>query len=384
MNDIQVFNNPEFGEIRTVEINNEPWFVGKDIAVALGYKDTVNAIKAHVDDEDKAGWQITTQFGAKETTVISESGLYALVLSSKLPTAKKFKRWVTSEVLPSIRKHGENKAACNALQTAQCITETPITIIGGVACYEKDGTVYLKLENVARGLGFTQNKGDVEYVRWETVDRYLCEIGFPNKLGKNMPTSGHDGYIPENVFYRLAMKAKNEAAEKFQAFIADEVIPSIRKHGAYMTPETLEKMVLTPDFGIRLLTELKAEQDKRKALEATVEEQKPHVLFSNAVSASKTTILIGALAKLLKQNGINIGQNRLFEWLRQNGFLVKRGDNRNMPTQRAMEMGLFEVKERCCLNSNGCNVLTKTTVVTGKGQCYFINRFLGKQDGVAQ
>lgn len=259
MNDIQVFNNPEFGEIRTVEINNEPWFVGKDIAVALGYKDTVNAIKAHVDDEDKAGWQITTQFGTKETTVISESGLYALVLSSKLPTAKKFKRWVTSEVLPSIRKHG-----------------------------------------------------------------------------------------------------------------------------AYMTPETLEKMVLTPDFGIRLLTELKAEQDKRKALEATVEEQKPHVLFSNAVSASKTTILIGALAKLLKQNGINIGQNRLFEWLRQNGFLVKRGDNRNMPTQRAMEMGLFEVKERCCLNSNGCNVLTKTTVVTGKGQCYFINRFLGKQDGVAQ
>lgn len=259
MNDIQVFNNPEFGEIRTVEINNEPWFVGKDIAVALGYKDTVNAIKAHVDDEDKAGWQITTQFGTKETTVISESGLYALVLSSKLPTAKKFKRWVTSEVLPSIRKHG-----------------------------------------------------------------------------------------------------------------------------AYMTPETLEKMVLTPDFGIRLLTELKAEQDKRKALEATVEEQKPHVLFSNAVSASKTTILIGALAKLLKQNGINIGQNRLFEWLRQNGFLVKRGDNRNMPTQKAMEMGLFEVKESCHLNSNGCNVITKTTVVTGKGQCYFINRFLGKQNGVAQ
>ena len=258
MNDIQVFNNPEFGEIRTVEINDEPWFVGKDIAVALGYKDTVNAIKAHVDDEDKAGWQITTQFGTKETTVISESGLYALVLSSKLPTAKKFKRWVTSEVLPSIRKHG-----------------------------------------------------------------------------------------------------------------------------AYMTPETLEKMVLTPDFGIRLLTELKAEQDKRKALEATVEEQKPHVLFSNAVSASKTTILIGALAKLLKQNGINIGQNRLFEWLRQNGFLVKRGDNRNMPTQRAMEMGLFEVKESCHLNSNGCNVITKTTVVTGKGQCYFINRFLRKHNGEA-
>ena len=377
MNDIQVFNNPEFGAIRTVEINNEPWFVGKDIAVALGYKDTVNAIKAHVDDEDKAGWQITTQFGIKETTVISESGLYALVLSSKLPTAKKFKRWVTSEVLPSIRKHEKDGATDIAQQTARCVMETPITIIGGVACYEKDGTAYLKLENVARGLGFTTvaTSGN-EVVRWTRVEGYLSEMG--------VPTCGRDGYIPENVFYRLAMKAKNEAAEKFQAFIADEVIPSIRKHGAYMTPETLEKMVLTPDFGIRLLTELKAEQDKRKALEATVEEQKPHVLFSNAVSASKTTILIGALAKLLKQNGINIGQNRLFEWLRQNGFLVKRGDNRNMPTQRAMEMGLFEVKESCHLNSNGCNVITKTTVVTGKGQCYFINRFLGKQDGVAQ
>lgn len=259
MNDIQVFNNPEFGEIRTVEIGNEPWFVGKDVADILGYSNPRDAISKHVDDEDKGVANCDTLGGRQTLSIINESGLYSLVLSSKLPTAKKFKRWVTSEVLPSIRKHG-----------------------------------------------------------------------------------------------------------------------------AYMTPETLEKMVLTPDFGIRLLTELKAEQDKRKALEATVEEQKPHVLFSNAVSASKTTILIGALAKLLKQNGINIGQNRLFEWLRQNGFLIKHGDNRNMPTQKAMEMGLFEVKESCHLNSNGCNVITKTTVVTGKGQCYFINRFLGKQNGAAQ
>lgn len=260
MNDIQVFNNPEFGEIRTVEIGNEPWFVGKDVARALGYAKPENALGTHVDGDDTLKQGIMDSLGrSQNTTLINESGVYSLVMSSKLPTAKKFKRWVTSEVLPSIRKHG-----------------------------------------------------------------------------------------------------------------------------AYMTPETLEKMVLTPDFGIRLLTELKAEQDKRKALEATVEEQKPHVLFSNAVSASKTTILIGALAKLLKQNGIDIGQNRLFEWLRRHGYLVKHGDSRNMPTQRAMEMGLFEVKESCHLNSNGCNVITKTTVVTGKGQCYFINRFLGKQNGAAQ
>lgn len=259
MNDIQVFNNPEFGEIRTVEIDNEPWFVGKDVAQALGYKNPQEAIRTHVDGDDKGVSEILTPGGKQNLPVINESGVYSLVLSSKLPTAKKFKRWVTSEVLPSIRKHG-----------------------------------------------------------------------------------------------------------------------------AYMTPETLEKMVMSPDFGIRLLTELKSEQDKRKALEATVEEQKPHVLFSNAVSASKTTILIGALAKLLKQNGVDIGQNRLFEWLRQNGFLIKHGDNRNMPTQRAMEMGLFEVKESCHFNPSGYNVVTKTPVVTGKGQCYFINRFLGKQNGVAQ
>lgn len=106
MNELQIFKNPEFGEIRTVEVNNEPWFVGKDVASVLGYKDTVNALKAHVDEDEKAGWQITTQFGVKETTIINESGLYSLILSSKLPTAKKFKHWVTSEVLPTIRKHG--------------------------------------------------------------------------------------------------------------------------------------------------------------------------------------------------------------------------------------------------------------------------------------
>ncbi len=132
--------------------------------------------------------------------------------------------------------------------------------IQGIECYEKDGTAYLKLEAVARGLGFTQEKNGVEYVRWETVNGYLEELHFPNKLGKS-------DFIPENIFYRLAMKAKNEVAEKFQAKIADEVIPSIRRHGAYMTPETLEAAILNPDTMIKLCTALKEEQDKRKALE---------------------------------------------------------------------------------------------------------------------
>lgn len=137
MIDLQIFNNPEFGEIRAVEIDGEPWFVGKDVAAGLGYKDTVNALKAHVDDEDKAGWQIATQFGEKETTVINESGVYSLIFSSKLESAKKFKRWVTAEVLPSIRRHGAYvapQAAPAALDAAalQTFTAAVDTLTGMV------------------------------------------------------------------------------------------------------------------------------------------------------------------------------------------------------------------------------------------------------------
>lgn len=243
--------------------------------------------------------------------------------------------------------------------------------INGIECFEKDGVAYLKLETVARGLGFTRiaDSGN-EVVRWERVDKYLKELGF-------VPTSGHDGFIPENIFYRLAMKAKNEAAEHFQAKIADEVIPSIRKYGAYMTPETLEAAILNPDTMIKLCTALKDEQDKRKALEVKMEEQKPKVLFAESVEAAKTSILIGELAKLLKQNGINIGQNRLFEWLRNNGYLIRRqGSDYNMPTQRAMEMGLFEIKETTITHSDGHIHVSKTPKVTGKGQVYFVNLFV--------
>lgn len=250
--------------------------------------------------------------------------------------------------------------------------------ISGIECFEKDGTAYLKLETVARGLGFTQiAKSGNEVVRWERVHKYLEELG--------VPTCGDDGFIPENVFYRLAMKAKNEAAETFQAKIADEVIPSIRKHGAYMTPETLEAAILNPDTMIKLCTALKDEQEKRKALEQQIESQKPAVLFTGAVETSKTSILIGELAKILKQNGINIGPNRLFEWMRQNGYLIKRkGTDYNMPTHRSMEMGLFEIKETAINNPDGSIRISKTPKVTGKGQVYYINLFLSKEEKPCQ
>ncbi len=251
--------------------------------------------------------------------------------------------------------------------------------INGIECFEKDGVAYLKLETVARGLGFTRiaDSGN-EVVRWERVDKYLKELGF-------VPTSGHDGFIPENIFYRLAMKAKNEAAEHFQAKIADEVIPSIRKYGAYMTPETLEKVLLSPDTLMQLAQNLKDEQEKRKELETKIEQDKPKVLFAESVEAAKTSILIGELAKLLKQNGINIGQNRLFEWLRNNGYLIRRqGSDYNMPTQRAMEMGLFEIKETTITHSDGHIHVSKTPKVTGKGQVYFVNLFLSREEKPCQ
>lgn len=256
MTDLQIFNSPEFGEIRTIEKNGEPWFVGKDVAAALGYEKPTDAVRKHVDVEDRGISKMETPSGAQETTIINESGLYSLVLSSKLPTAKKFKRWVTNEV-----------------------------------------------------------------------------------------------------------------------------IPSIRKHGAYMTPETLEKVLLSPDTLMQLAQNLKDEQEKRKALEAQIESQKPAVLFTGAVETSKTSILIGELAKMLKQNGVNIGQNRLFEWLRQHGYLIKRnGTDYNMPTQRSMDMGLFEIKETTINNPDGSIKINKTSKVTGKGQVYFINLFLNKEE----
>ena len=252
MNEMQVFQNPEFGQIRTVEINGEPWFVGKDVAQTLGYKDTVNALKAHVDEEDRQrGWRITTPSGTQDMTIINESGLYSLVLSSKLPDAKKFKRWVTAEV-----------------------------------------------------------------------------------------------------------------------------IPSIRKHGAYMTPETLEQAILNPDTMIRLCTELKEEQEKRRTLEQQVQRDAPKVLFHDAVAASADTILIRDLSKLLSQNGVpNMGGTRLYAWLRENGYLCKEGSSYNLPTQKAMELGLFRIRESSRIQ-NGEILTDKTTRVTGKGQQYFLKKFL--------
>lgn len=260
------------------------------------------------------------------------------------------------------------------------MNELKIMNIKGIGCYEKDGIVYLNLEACARGLGFTTVAASGnEVVRWNTVHKYLSDLGVATSCnGSNYQECCPD-FIPENIFYRLAMKAKNAIAEAFQAKIADEVIPSIRRNGAYMTPDTIEKLISNPDTIIQIATALKEEQSKRKALETQAEADRPKVLFADSVTASKSSILVGEMAKLLKQNGVHTGQNRLFETLREKGFLIKRkGNDYNMPTQKAMEMGLFEVKETVINHSDGHTSVNKTPKVTGKGQQYFVNMFLGQ------
>lgn len=182
--------------------------------------------------------------------------------------------------------------------------------------------------------------------------------------------------------YSLVLSSKLPTAKKFKRWVTNEVIPSIRKHGAYMTPETLEKVLLSPDTLMQLAQNLKDEQEKRKALQEQVEAQRPAVLFAGAVETSKSSILIGELAKILKQNSIKIGPIRLFDWMRQNGYLIRRnGSDYNMPTQRAMEMGLFEIKETSIVHADGHTSISKTPKVTGKGQVYFVDLFLSGKAG---
>lgn len=252
--------------------------------------------------------------------------------------------------------------------------------IDGIECYEQDGVAYLKLETVARGLGFTTIAASGnEVVRWNTVHKYLSDLGVATSCNGSNYRECCPEYIPENVFYRLAMKAKNAVAEAFQAKIADEVIPSIRKHGVYATESAVEAMLNDPDMAIRLLQQIKEERSKRKELEQQAAADRPKVLFADSVCASQNSILIGELAKLLKQNGVDTGQNRLFGWLRSNGYLIRRqGTDYNMPTQRSMEMGLFEIKETAINHSDGHTSISKTPKVTGKGQQYFVNAFLGE------
>lgn len=249
MNKLELFNF-RTQQVRTVLIENDPWFVGKDIATILGYAKTADAVRKHIDKEDKGVFVLETPGGKQPLTIINESGLYSLILSSKMLDAKVFKRWVTSEVLPAIRKHG-----------------------------------------------------------------------------------------------------------------------------AYMTDEKAFDVVHNKN-GLADLLQQAADQLKQKDIE--IAEMKPKALFADSVATSHTTILIGELAKILRGNGIDIGANRLFAWMREHGYLINRkGSDWNMPTQKSMNLGLFKIKETTINHSNGSTSISKTPKVTGKGQQYFVNKLRG-------
>lgn len=227
---------------------------------------------------------------------------------------------------------------------------------------EKNGKVYFDAEQSAIGMGISQAKNGKTYARWERVQEYL-----------HSPQVGKGDYITEPQFYELAIKANNQTARSFQHWVTNEVLPSIRKHGAYMTDEKAFNVIHNANGLADLLQQA---ADQLMAKDVQIAEMKPKALFADAVSTSNTSILIGQLAKMLKQNGIDTGQNRLFAWMRANGYLGKRGDNYNKPTQKSMELGLMEVKERTVNNPDGSIRVTITTKITGKGQQYFINKIM--------
>lgn len=248
-----------------------------------------------------------------------------------------------------------------------------VQVFDNLKVKEENGQILFDAETAAIKIGLTDTSKGTKKVRWSRVNQYL-------KLdGLTAPKVALGDFITEPQLYKLIIKANSSQAERFQDWVTSEVLPAIRQHGTYMTNEKAEALINRPNDTLADLLIQAGEQLKAKDIQ--ISEMKPKALFADAVSASQTSILVGELAKLLKQNGIEIGANRLFVWLRENGYLIKRkGTDYNMPTQRSMELGLFEIKEHSHINSNGVNVTTKTPKVTGKGQQYFINKFLSKGD----
>lgn len=231
---------------------------------------------------------------------------------------------------------------------------------------EKDGEPWFVLADVCKVLELSNPSKVAD--RLEPDEKANFELGL---------RGGATNCINESGLYAVVLRSDKPKAKLFRRWVTNEVLPTIRKHGAYMTDQTLEQALASPDFLIQLATQLKQEKEKREQLEAQAEQDKPKVLFAESVSASKTSILVGELAKILKQNGVDTGQTRLFAWMRENGYLIKRrGNDYNMPTQRAMELKLFEVKETSVTHSDGHISVNKTPKVTGKGQVYFVNKFM--------
>ncbi|MDN4609162.1 phage antirepressor [Sporosarcina highlanderae] len=225
------------------------------------------------------------------------------------------------------------------------------------------------LSDVCKILGL----GNPSQVKARIEDGVITNEVILDSMGRLQTAS----FVNEDGLYDVILDSRKPEAKKFRKWITSEVLPSIRKHGGYLTPEKIEEALLNPDTLIKLATNLKEERLKRLQAEQIIESQKGQVLFANAVESSDSSILAGELAKLISQNGVDIGQNRLFDWLRENGFLIKKkGELYNLPTQYSVDLDLMDIKKRVINNADGSSRVTRTTKVTGKGQIYFINKFL--------
>lgn len=231
----------------------------------------------------------------------------------------------------------------------------------------KDGEPWFVAKDVCNALSIADSKSSLRFLEDEEKGVHSMHT-----LGGTQQVS----IINESGLYSLILRSRKPEAKKFKKWVTAEILPSIRKHGVYATGEKLEEMLADPDTMILTLQVLKTEREKRKVLEEKAVEDSPKVLFADAVMASNSSISIRELARLLHQNHIDIGQNRLFRQLREEGYLCKSGADYNLPTQQAMDLGLFEVKKGAYIDSKGSSIVTRTTKVTGKGQMYFVNKFL--------
>jgi len=377
-NNINVFNNPEFGSIRSIIINGEPWFVGKDIAIILGYSNPLKAIRDHVMDNDKGVNKLDTPGGSQNIIIINESGLYSLIFSSKLSKAKEFQHWVTSEVLPSInliKYNSLQQPICfnNPIQQSIVNNNIPISNnqnnifnnseFGNIRIINENGNILFCASDIAKALGYTNpRKAILDHCKGVTK--------------RDTPTSGgiqEINFITESDVYRLIAHSKLPKAMEFEKWIFEEVLPSIRKHGVYATSNFIEQTMADPDYAIRVFTELKKEREARIQAQQQIEQQEPLVYFANKVANSCNLIDMNTMAKVLKDENIDIGRNKLFSWLRNKNILMKD----NLPYQRYINEGYFQVKEAIVETPYGAKT-SYVTMITGKGQIY-ITELLRKE-----
>ncbi len=326
-NGLMIFSNTDFGEIRTTAIDNEPWFVGKDVAVALGYTNPRKAMADHVDEEDKGVTKCDTLGGTQQMTIINESGLYSLILSSKLESAKRFKRWITSEVLPSIRKHGGSEQGEQTAVIDRQKDENVANIevyrseqFGEIRTLEENGKALFCASDVAKALGYSNPRDAISrhcrgVVKRDGVSKTTNQYG----VTTNQPVEM--SFIPEGDVYRLIAHSKLPGAERFESWVFDDVIPSIRKHGMYAADELLAN----PDLAISAFTALKEEREKRLALEKTTAEQakqlkemQPKAAYCDVVLACKDLVSVNTIAKDYGKTAVWLNK-----WLHEHGVQYK-------------------------------------------------------------